>query len=346
MAGITSPNVITVRRRFIAAKYKADERDKRSPKPSYSLSKGRVGELERLYEARYGHHLPDDDAGRDDLVLIFNHIANVDACIRWAAKWAPWMPSHIATTLGEQVTSAPLWLKAGALGERVRLTDAERTRLKIKTIRPIEAMTDEALAKLRKRKDRERKALERQIKRATKPVPASQTKPWESEGIDRATWYRRRRAKSSRKRATKSVRNNTVSITADRKSRTTNNLGSIVVTTPPAIAVGTPIPSKTVGGGGVEGAALVGSLTRRFKTRFPTSLRITKEMKAYALAACFKPDKIERMFEMFRNFNLGERSYSADWDQVWFNWVDREVDLANERYERERRRAYFERRAA
>ena len=342
MAGATSPNVITVRRRFIAAKYKADERDKRSPKPSYSLSKGRVGELERLYGARYGHQLPDDDAGRDDLVLIFNHIANVDACIRWAAKWAPWMPSHIATALAEQVMNAPQWLKAGALGERIRLTDAERTRLKIKTIRPIEAMTDEALAKLRKRKDRERKALNRQINRTTKPAPASQTKPWESEGIDRATWYRNR-AKSRRKRATKRVRNNTVSITADRKSRT----GPIAVTKPPANAVGTPIPSKTVWVG-VDGAAVVGnsSRQRQFKTRFPTAMRLSKEMKAYALDACFKPDKIGRMFEMFRDFNLGKRSYSSDWSQVWFNWVDREVDLVNEQYDRERRRAYFERRAA
>jgi hypothetical protein len=346
MAGTTSPNVVTVRRRFIAAKYKAEERDKRSPKPPFSLSKGRVGELERLYGARYGHQLPDDDAGRDDLVLIFNHIANVDACIRWAAKWAPWMPIHIATALAEQVTNAPQWLKAGALGERVRLTDAERTRLKIKTIRPIEAMTDEALADLRKRKNRERKALNRQINRTTKPASASQTKPWESEGIDRATWYRHR-AKSSQKRATKSVRNNTVSITADRNSRMMNGPGPAGVTTPPAIAVGT--PQKSFGRSRVDGEAIVGNSsrqTRSFKTRFPTAMRLSKEMRAFAVEAGFMPDKIQRMFEMYRDHSLATGSYSADWNAVWFNWVDREVDLVNRRYDRDRRRAYFERQAA
>jgi hypothetical protein len=52
------------------------------------------------------------------------------------------------------------------------------------------------------------------------------------------------------------------------------------------------------------------------------------------------------MFEIYRVHTLAKGSYSADWNAVWFNWVDREVDLANERYERERRRAYFERRAS
>ncbi len=59
----------------------------------------------------------------------------------------------------------------------------------------------------------------------------------------------------------------------------------------------------------------------------------------------FEPEKIQRMFEQFRDFNISQRTYSTDWPEVWFAWSDREADIVNERYNRERRRAYFERRA-
>jgi hypothetical protein len=247
MAEITASNVVAIRHRLIAEKYKAHARDKRPPKPPFSRSALRVRELERLYRLRYGRHLPDDDAGRDDLELASNQIARVDTCIQWAAKWAPWMASDEATALAEQIAVDPQWLKARPLGERLGLTDSERTRLDIRTIRPID-LTDEALVERSRQKDRERRARERQRARAAKSAPASQTKPWEAEGIDRATWYRHlQKAKSAtQKRATKSVRNNLVSITADRISRTK----------PPAKAVGT--PSKAIWRNVVDGAAVVG----------------------------------------------------------------------------------------
>ena len=60
-----------------------------------------------------------------------------------------------------QITAAPQWLKARPMGERLGLTDYERTALKIRTIRPID-VTDACLAERRKQKDRDRKALRRQ----------------------------------------------------------------------------------------------------------------------------------------------------------------------------------------
>ena len=161
MAGTTSTDVVAIRRRFVAAKYKAHARDMRRHRPRPPLAALRLSELERLYTARWGRQLPDDDAGRDDLLLAFNHISGIDSCIEWAMAWAPWLSRDDATALAEQITAAPQWLKARPMGERLGLTDYERTALKIRTIRPID-VTDACLAERRKQKDRDRKALRRQ----------------------------------------------------------------------------------------------------------------------------------------------------------------------------------------
>src|SRR5664280_1858227 len=222
MAGITSN--VTIRRRTIAAHYEALARDKR-PRNStrFSLSPLRLSELQRLFVHRRGVQLPDDDAGADDLVLAFHQIAGggfnvINRCIKWAIVWAPWCSHADAAALATEIAAQPRPLKARALGERLGLTDYERTALKIRTIRPID-VTDACLAERRNQKDRDRKALRRQPARAAKPAPASQTKPWEAEGIDRATWYRRKAKSAGQKRATKSVRSNTESFTADGNCR-------------------------------------------------------------------------------------------------------------------------------
>jgi hypothetical protein len=342
MAGISSTNVVAIRRRLVAAKYKAHARDKRRHKPRPHLAAIRLSELERLYRARWGRQLPDDDAGRDDLVLAFSHISDIDSCIKWATAWAPWLSRDDAEALAEQITAAPNWLKARPLGERLGLTDYERTALKIGTIRPID-VTDEALVERRGRKNREGKALKRHLARAAKPAPASHTKPWEAEGIDRATWYRHKAKPAGQKRATKSVRSNTESFTADRNCRISTP-DQICLTKPPADAVGTHL--KSIWYQGVDGVAIVGDDRQRFKTRFSTSMRLSKEAREYALAVGFEPAKVDDMFEGFMLWNIAMRSYSLDWDEVWRNWVDREVDIHNAADDRARARDYWMRQAA
>jgi hypothetical protein len=321
---ISPSDIVRIRHRTIAAKYKAHDRDRR--KPPFSLSARRLCELERLYETRWGNHLPDDDAGRDDLLLAFNHIKNAERCVAWALTCAPWLTTHDAASLAEQVMAAPQWLKARSLGDRLGLRDAERTALDIRTIRPID-ITDEALHERRKQKDRERQARKRRLQRAGKPAPLSQTKPWVAEGISRRTWYRRQ----AERNGTKPVRDNLLSITAD----------GICATMPPAIAVGT--PCKLIKLIRVDGAAVVGNPSRRFKTRFPTAARLNNEQRQYALTSGFEPEKILRMFEMYRDHNIAQRTYSPDWGQSWMNWVDREVGIVNAWHKRASRRAYFER---
>src|ERR1700684_492027 len=82
------------RHRQIAMRYAWHDspRQRRRPKFCYL----RLRELERLYGDRYGPTLPDDDAGRDELFIAAQHIAQGGDSesghhIRaWALLWCPW----------------------------------------------------------------------------------------------------------------------------------------------------------------------------------------------------------------------------------------------------------------
>ena len=71
-------------------------RQKKADKPPISLTALRIAELRRLFVHRYGRVLPDDDAGRDDVLVMAHHIArrqgDAPKAIRsWAELQAPWM---------------------------------------------------------------------------------------------------------------------------------------------------------------------------------------------------------------------------------------------------------------
>jgi len=70
-------------------------------------------------------------------------------------------------------------------------------------------------------------------------------------------------------------------------------------------------------------------------------MRLTKEMRAYATECGFEPEKIGNMFEQFRQWHIAIRAYSADWEDAWYGWVNREVDIYNEWHEQQRRRAFI-----
>jgi hypothetical protein len=154
----------------------------------------RLAELRRLFLHRYGRTLPDDDAGREDLWMAVNHIAlgGVDVfnrCQRFVGEWAPWLPGDEAKKMVEKIIAKPYRFRAGTLCQRLRLTEAERILLKIKTIRAIDATESPAQRKTRKQRERRADA------RAKRPPPLTASKPWEAEGICRRTWERRRVAK-------------------------------------------------------------------------------------------------------------------------------------------------------
>jgi hypothetical protein len=154
----------------------------------------RIAELQRIFVFNYGARcLPDDDAGRADLRLMADHLAQIDPrLIRpWAAAWMPTLTPAELDALVEQVGSGRRW-KADALARELGLNDATRTRLKIKTIGAVDC----GKSKRMNRRCRKRIAADRARRARAGARPHAQsaaaTQPWIDEGISRRTWYRRR----------------------------------------------------------------------------------------------------------------------------------------------------------
>jgi hypothetical protein len=178
------------------ARRHAERRDgERTPVTVTTL---RIAELRRLFRARYGHVLPDDDAGRDDALIMANHLARGPDAERriglWIGLWAPWMPGAEAGALVSKVIARPIRWRADKLAQRLHLTETERTRLKITTIGAVDVSKEERATrrKLRKRfylHARRRKAGAK-LRVDYEANSISRSKPWERLGMSRASWYR------------------------------------------------------------------------------------------------------------------------------------------------------------
>jgi hypothetical protein len=167
--------------------------------------RARLGDLVRLYHSRYGTNgFPDDSAGREDLLELLYctsmapAASEVGLCI--SELWAPWMTREEAERLVQHVSNNLTFSErtptARTLGNRLRLTNAERERLRLWTIRPFD-MTDEQLveqSKARRRMRRGRKRRDQGIRSRAAHLAElkAKPKPWEAENVSRATWYRRR----------------------------------------------------------------------------------------------------------------------------------------------------------
>lgn len=167
------------------------------------LRRSRLGDLRRLFRDRYGLTLPPADDGREDLheiLLVASLAYNPErAMLAEIAQWAPWLNKAGAAQMMDAVNRTPAFLRfrsARDLGNRMRLTDYDRHKLAITTIRPFD-VTDEQLVERRKAKDARRKWRERKAK-GQKPREAwlanrwSRLKPWEKRKppMSRASWYR------------------------------------------------------------------------------------------------------------------------------------------------------------
>ena len=114
--------------------------------------------------SRYGHTLPDDDAGREDLFELLLSISLGPEGERKMANAievsAPWMGADETGQLIDQINRIPAYQRkrtARELGERLRVTNRERELLKLKTIKPFD-MTDKQLKEQRKAKQPRQKA--------------------------------------------------------------------------------------------------------------------------------------------------------------------------------------------
>lgn len=124
----------------------------------------RLRDLAKLFRARYGITLPNDDAGRDDLYVALCHIAMLansrDRMGRYVEIWAPWLTVAEARKVIDHALTEPKRWKADQLAWRMRLTMADRTTLGITTIGAID-MNKAGRLKLRKRKARDRERARR-----------------------------------------------------------------------------------------------------------------------------------------------------------------------------------------
>lgn len=111
---------------------------KRSRASPCQIAALRLHDLARLFRARYGVTLPDDDAGRDDMMVAVNHLASLAHPKRrienWLDLWAPWLSrAESQTIIAAAILEQHHWT-ADQLAWRMRLTDADRTALGITTI--------------------------------------------------------------------------------------------------------------------------------------------------------------------------------------------------------------------
>ena len=159
----------------------------------------RLGDLRRLLNRRYGPSLPNDDAGREDLWELLLAISlGADPrrkMLNAISLWAPWMPQDEIDALIEGIERTPVGQRHRTgkdLGERMRLTNAERERLRLWTIAAYD-MTAEERVEWRKAKARERMRQRREANGSRSQANSiNRQKPWIALGISPRTWYRHR----------------------------------------------------------------------------------------------------------------------------------------------------------
>ena len=184
----------TARHAEIALRY-----DRKRDVERVSMAALRVADLKKLFYARYGRVLPDDDAGRDDAFVMAQHLAkrpNPERRIpAWLSLNCPWMSQTDVQKLTAKAITKPLRWRADKLARRLNLHEAERQRLRITTIGAVDV--DKA-QRIHRRKEAKRRAMAaaRRAKGATpraeyEAKSLSRARPWEAAGISRRTWYRR-----------------------------------------------------------------------------------------------------------------------------------------------------------
>lgn len=192
----TAPRPANVK--WFGTKVKSGKRRRPSPMQLIGL---RLSDLAKIFRGRYGSTtLPDDDAGRDDLLVAVHHLACLPHPQKpieaWLELWAPWLTlKERKQIMADALTNPQRW-KADALAWRLRLTKEDRRMLGVTTIGAIDE-NKAARSKRRRALDRQRKENARRAE-GVKPrnvyegQSITKAQPWKAEGISRAQWYRRR----------------------------------------------------------------------------------------------------------------------------------------------------------
>lgn len=159
----------------------------------------RAAHVRRALADIHGPMLPDSDEGRRHLFAALQCLAPRGdgelALRKFITTTAPWMDDTEASKLLDRVYARPLKFKAETLGRWIGLKDANRTRLGITTIAPVDVTKEQRAARKRIKKAAWRRAKRRS--QGMKPraqyltESLSRTRPWEAFGIKRRAWERR-----------------------------------------------------------------------------------------------------------------------------------------------------------
>lgn len=193
----TPEQIQAAMRAEIAARYRNGGRSTAKRRP-LTFAAIRAAEITKLYRARYGRQLPDTDEGILAARIMAHHLGRLrDATRRissWLDRWAPWLDLQEGERLIREATECPLKWRADKLAWKLRVTAAERANLGIRTIGAIDQTKEQRKQAAAERRRHSQEARRRQegAKPRAEYEASAQGKPWNREGISRATWYRRR----------------------------------------------------------------------------------------------------------------------------------------------------------
>ena len=110
----------------------------------------RLREIGSVLESRHGYTLPDDDAGREYLEIVVQHIRGrhpgkpVQRAIAWASLRAPWATEIEVREIAERAIAKPIRWKADELADELGVTLAERGCFENKASSPLQSQSRRA----------------------------------------------------------------------------------------------------------------------------------------------------------------------------------------------------------
>lgn len=151
-----SPSILKRKLLDIELRYEAQTRDVKRHRRSRAMAAIRLSELTRWLDDTFGAgvELPADEPSYL-IVRIFAHHMGVLSdpprrILSWVTVYAPWISPRDRERLVNEVTDCPIKWTADKLGRKIKLTDEQRTRLKIRTIGAVGINKDMRLQKRRK----------------------------------------------------------------------------------------------------------------------------------------------------------------------------------------------------
>jgi hypothetical protein len=177
----------------IAQRYKRNSANARKKARSRGMAAIRLAELSRWLDDRFGRgvELEPDNQGEMIARIFAHHLAALPDAGRRTAAWmliyTPWLSVRSRERLIGEARHRPLKYTADKLAWKIRLDDATRTRLNIRTIGAYDFTKDQRQARAKA------KRAERDAVRRPRNKPAI-SEPWVALGISRRTWYRRQMA--------------------------------------------------------------------------------------------------------------------------------------------------------